>query len=229
MDELLNICPPIWENYGDEFDFDTDLWLRELASQDINSSAFNYEPPAIPPVPLYKLLRPPPLHFAPARGGSTYPGDIPIFFADVNEFCWTDMLGRLHVNMIYGSEEEYPYIFQSQAISIKLPATLSTRTFTMLVNASRNRTTKHTVIHAKNQETGEFNTMGEFFWCTDETHIIDKVYKAELVFVQLSTPNQISSITQAQSVSFVPRIIADCCLGCSAGVGCFRCKKRARK
>lgn len=184
-------------------------------------------------LPPYLNNRPPPIHFAPHQGGSTWPNDVPMYKGDICDYCWLDITGKVHVSVPYASEDDYPCPMTSTAVSVTIPHSYKLRIYTVLFVACLNKHKTFVALHGHNRQTGEYNVMGDFVWCSEETNLMEvssKDVPLVLCFVPIAAVNRPIRLEVTDSMSFKCRkrsLECDCCIGCAIGQACFRSNKLA--
>ncbi len=178
-------------------------------------------------VPPYLSRRPPPIHFAPHQEGSTWPNDVPMIRDEVHDYCWTDITGKVHVSMPYASEDDYPCPWAETAVSVTIPHVYKFKIYTVLFVACLNRHKTFVTLHGHNIQTGEYNVMGDYIWCSEESSLMDirsENKPLKLIFAPIAPVNRPIKMDVTDSMSFKSRkrtLESDCCIGCAIGEECY--------
>ena len=176
--------------------------------------------------PLYLKNRPPPIHFAPHQEGSTWPNDVPMSRDDVGDYCWMDITGKVHVTVPYASEDDYPYPLESAAVAVTIPHAYKLKIYTILFVACLNKHKTFVTLHGINQQTDEYNVMGDYVWCSEDSNLMEMRNESKplvLMFAPIAPVNRPAKIDVTDSPSFKRRKRAyeyDCCIGCATGQEC---------
>lgn len=211
--------------FADSMDAEFDKELETMLDN-INFALSDSQttPTSVPPI--YLKNRPPPLHFAPHQEGSTWPNDIPMSRADVDDYCWMDITGKVHVIVPYTSEDTYPYPLESAAVAVMIPHAHKLKIYTTLFVACLNKHKTFVTLHGINQQTEEYNVMGDYIWCSEDSNLMELRTENKplvLMFAPVSPVNRPVKIDVTDSLAFKCKKRAyetDCCIGCATGQEC---------